>query len=120
MRRALIVSLACTVALGGCGGCDSLDEGTIESKFHEDASTYTAIIPICTTSGGKYPTTTCYPIPYVMHDDEDWGLHLVKGEEEGDVYVDEETWNSVEEGEYFGGDGESVETSDEDEKVRRA
>ena len=91
---------------------DDLDHGTITEREYQSATTFVSVIPLCTTTGGKYPTTTCTPIPYVMYDDEDWVFHLRDGERTGEVYVDESTYADYAVGDYFGIEGHNASTDD--------
>jgi hypothetical protein len=124
---ALAVGLLTALLIQGCG--PKVTEGEVIGKTYQEAHTYMALIPICTTTGGQYPTTSCVMIPYYMHDDADWILRLrncdMPGESEcaeGDLYVDEATFNSVEVGDYYGDDpSESITTTDDsDVKQSRA
>lgn len=87
----IAVAVAVIIALGGCGE-QKLDHGTVVAKVHEPAHDYVYFVPVCTTTGGQYPTTHCIPIPYFVHDGEDWKLELNADGKNGYDYVDRETW----------------------------
>lgn len=91
------------IALVSCE--PGVKSGVVIERKHEDANTYLTFIPICTTSGGKYPVTTCTPTPYYIHDDEDFRLKLRNPEgKTGWVRVSREDYETFVEGTSFGGD----------------
>lgn len=100
--------------------CNSVKSGEVIEKIHEEAHTYTYLMPIPNqVCSGNPPTcTTFYTyIPMVMRDDEDWKLKLRNEEgEEGTVEVPQEYWDATEVGDYFEGEGED----DPDQKLGRA
>lgn len=105
-RRAVLLGLAAAAALAaGCGGPDHIPAGVITAKHVDPAHTYTTFIPICTTTGGKYPITTCIPYPFFVTDDTDYEITVagVTGN------VSRETYERYEVGQQFPGQAEHPE-----------
>jgi hypothetical protein len=100
--KKLALLAALPFLLIGCGE-PTLEAGTITKKVHEPERTWVQIIPIY--SGQSCSGSVCTPIysylPFIHKDDEDWRLELETPTEKGRLYVSEETFNSVEVGEYY-------------------
>ncbi len=50
-----------------------LEKGVIVEQWHEDARVYPLIIPVVISTG---KTRTVIPIPYIIHDGEDWCIKV--------------------------------------------
>lgn len=111
-----------SAVLFACGS--SVEEGEVIGVRHEDARTWTQLVPIphtsCSTVNKITTCTTWYSfIPMVHHDDEDWVFTLRDcnggGEpserdcKTGDVYVSEQVYKNYQVGDYFFGSDMQVE-----------
>jgi hypothetical protein len=76
-------------------GCNPIEEGVVVEHRHEEAKKTLVLMP---TLIGKVPVL----YPYWMFDDEDWVL-IIEGENKTlkSVYVTEECYNSLEDGDYW-------------------
>lgn len=90
-RRALTALAALALILAGCS---SIDRGTITAKVIEPAHTTvsTTCVPV-----GKVMVCT----PHTIYDDEDFRFDIQLEDETGFVYVDENTFNQYDEGDFY-------------------
>jgi hypothetical protein len=123
MKVVLLLPLVLLIA--ACG--NSISQGKVIAKGHEDASTSMMMMPImtgqvCSGSGTTYSPRVCTPIytyiPYTVYDDEDWKLELVNGKHHGWLYVSQSVYDTVTVGEFYTkGDGDS--TKDPPKKLHK-
>jgi hypothetical protein len=98
-----LVAVLAIISLNGCGG---LDHGTVTGKEYEEGYYYQSIIPM------SCGTNCTMMVPTTMYDDPDWVLSLEACDDPdkprdcktGNAYVDEDTYNSLEIGDYYGQD----------------
>ncbi|QJD51766.1 hypothetical protein SEA_ASHTON_27 [Microbacterium phage Ashton] len=93
MRNKLLALVAIgLLTLTGCGS--SISTGTITGKTHSPA--YVVSTTICTPVG---KTTVC--TPSTQYYPESWHFSLVNGDEEGYVYVDVDTYDNYDVGDWY-------------------
>lgn len=92
--RGLVALTITGAASAALVACSAIGAGTITAKVHEPANTYVTTSCVIV---GKVPVCT----PHTIIDDEDWRLDLREGDETGYVYVDAETFDAVEVGDYY-------------------
>lgn len=94
MKRAgVAIAAALTLALAACS---PIDRGTITEKVVEPEST------IITQQCVAYRDGVCTTwIPQVIHDDEDYRFDLRNEDETGYVYVDRDTFDQYDEGDFY-------------------
>lgn len=102
--------------LAALAGCSNVTSGEVVDKRHEDVRIYWDQVPVyqgvpvrnCYGTGKAMHCSTSYQqrvtgyMPQQRVDDEDWVLVLQNGDKQGEVQVSEETFNSVERGQWFG------------------
>lgn len=92
MRRVGVGALVALALL--LTACSSIDRGTITAKVIEPA--HTTISSSCVPVGKVMVCT-----PHTIYDDEDFRFDIQLEDETGFVYVDENTFNQYDEGDFY-------------------
>lgn len=100
LRKVTAVAMIALVAL--LASCSSIDRGTITNKDHREGYYYTTYTQQCTAYDKNGICTSYIPIPHQNYQQPTWRFDIRLEDENGWVYVSEDTYNNYEVGDFYG------------------